>query len=50
MDGATSVSMSPKGDYVYVVGYLSDSIAVVDVSDPGNVTVAGSITGDSTNI
>ena len=47
MNGPRGVAAS--GSYVYVVGYDSDSLAVIDVSSPTSPSVVGSVI-DSTNI
>ena len=51
LNHALGVAMSPRGDLVFVAGYDSDSVAVVDVhSDPANPTVIGAIVGDATHL
>ena len=47
MDGAQDVYVS--GKYAYVSGFASDSLAIVDVSNPSSPTLAGSLL-DSTNM
>mgnify|MGYP006283252935 CR=1 FL=1 len=48
MERARGVAVS--GDYAYVTGYNSDSIAVVDISTLASPSVVGIITEDTTNM
>jgi len=47
MDGAHSVYVS--GKYAYVASYQSDSLAIIDISDPTTPVLSGSLI-DSTNM
>ena len=38
-----------SGEYAYVASYFSDSLTIIDISDPTNPTIVGSVI-DSTNI
>ena len=43
MNGATAVAV--QGNYAYVCAYTSNSLVVIDISDPTNPTSVGSIAG-----
>ena len=36
-----------SGSYVYVVGHLSDSLVVIDISNPASPVIRGSVVSSS---
>lgn len=49
MDVAFSVALSPDEHFAYVTGALSNSVAVVNITDRVNPHVVGSVFADGTN-
>ena len=42
-----AVYVAVSGSYAYVVGYLSDSLVVVDISNPASPVIRGSVVSSS---
>ena len=51
LDGAEGIATFTSGGSTYaaVAAYFDDGVQILDITDPSNVTAAGSITGDGTN-
>ena len=51
LDGASGIATFESGDHTYVAvaAYLDNGVQILDVTDPHNITPAGSITDDGTN-
>lgn len=49
LNGSRGVNMDPNNDnFVYVASQTSDSLTVIDVSDPANAYVRGNVTNNTT--
>ena len=42
-----AVGVAVSGTYAYVTGYLSDSLVVVDISNPASPVIRGSVVSSS---